>query len=164
VCALARNTKWLVDLTITQHTHTVLLEAGIIHVVIYRILSSIFLDDVLGACSRILYHFAQSKEMRSALIKTQVVCAAVVLLRRVAAAEHQRRDGNGKGRAAALETMLASLLERLSWPPASQHRIVEDGGMLALVDLVRRRHDPQSPLDVKVRLRLVLIEGRRGRC
>lgn len=129
-----------------------LLEAGVIHVVIYRVLSGVFLDNVVGTCTRILYHFAQSKEMRPALTKTQVICTAVVLLRRLGA------DGSGgggrTGEAAVLQTMLASIIERLSWSPTSQHRIVEDGAMLALVDLVRQRHDPQSPLDVKVRVKL----------
>lgn len=128
-----------------------LLEAGVIHVVIYRVLSGVFLDDVVGTCTRILYHFAQSKEMRPALTKTQVICTAVVLLRRLGA------DGSGGGRtgeAAVLQTMLASIIERLSWSPTSQHRIVEDGAMLALVDLVRQPHDPQSALDVKVRVEL----------
>lgn len=130
-----------------------LLEAGVIHVVIYRVLSGVFLDDVVGTCTRILYHFAQCKEMRPALTKTQVVCTAVVLLRRLGAdGGGGGSSGDGRaGEAAVLETMLASIIERLSWPPTSQHRIVEDGAMLALVKLVRRRHDPQSALDVKVR-------------
>lgn len=88
------------------------------------------------------------------LIKTQVVCAAVILLRRLAAAAESMGEQQGEGakrEATVLETMLASILERLSWPPTSQQRIVEDGGMLALVELVRRRHDPHSPLDMKAR-------------
>lgn len=142
-----------------------LLEAGVIHVVIYRVLSSVFLDDVVGACARILYHFAQSKEMRPALTKTQVVCTAVVLLRRLAPTadrQEERKGADGGHEAAVLETMLASILERLSWPPTSHHRIVEDGGMLALVDLVRRRHDPQSPLDAKVCARALVTQKTTG--
>ncbi len=158
----------LACLTLFQFPLAVLSEAGILHVVIYRVLTSVFVErpreaggdpitttssstssngkDVVEACVHILYRFAQSKELRLALAKTQVVCAAVVLLRRLGEGIHNNNDkAQASSATLLLETMLATTLERLSWIPASQHHIVEDGGMQALVELLKRRHDARGP-------------------
>jgi len=199
----------LTCLALSHFPLAVLLQAGILHVVIYRVLSSVFLGagtgsdgisgnddnekkedsttsgssssssnsssssgggnsgrDVIEACVHTLYRFALSKELRLAMTKTQVVCTVVVLLRRVGAWKVEKPQQ--APRALLLETMLATTLERLSWVPASQHHIVEDGGMLALVELVKRRHDAPPPYGARLAKSLAIVfanlaraEGRR---
>lgn len=186
----------LTCLALSHFPLAVLLQAGILHVVIYRVLSSVFLGadaggdgisggdgdekkedsrssssgnsgrDVIESCVHILYRFALSKELRLAMTKTQVVCAVVVLLWRVGAWKVEKPQQ--APRALLLETMLATTLERLSWIPASQHHIVEDGGMLALVELVKRRHDAPPPYGARLAKSIAIVfanlaraEGRR---
>jgi hypothetical protein len=186
----------LTCLALSHFPLAVLLQAGILHVVIYRVLSSVFLGadaggieisggdddekkedsrssssgnsgrDVIESCVHILYRFALSKELRMAMTKTQVVCAVVVLLRRVGAWKVEKPQQ--APRALLLETMLATTLERLSWIPASQHHIVEDGGMLALVELIKRRHDAPPPYGARLAKSIAIVfanlaraEGRR---
>ena len=186
----------LTCLALSHFPLAVLLQAGILHVVIYRVLSSIFLDtdvgsdgfsgnyceekdgnrrrshrgnsgrDVIESCIHILHRFALSKELRLAMTKTQVVCAVVVLLRRLGTWKMEKPHQTSRG--LVLETMLATTLERLSWIPASQHHIVEDGGMLALVELVKRQQDAPPPYGERLAKSIAIVfanlartEGRR---
>ena len=49
----------------------VLLDAGVVSVVIHRILSGIFIDNVLEECCRILYYFSWSRGLRVSLTSAQ---------------------------------------------------------------------------------------------
>jgi len=186
----------LTCLALSHFPLTVLLQAGILHVVMFRVLSSGFLGtdvdsdecsnshcelkdgdrrrshsgtsgrDVIECCIYILHRFALSKELRQAMTKTQVVCAIVVLLRRLGTGKVEKPHQAPK--TLLLETMLATTLERLSWIPASQHHIVEDGGMLALVQLVKQQQDAPPPYGARLAKSIAIVfanlartEGRR---
>lgn len=159
----------LTCLAVSQFPLAVLLQAGILHVITYRVLSSTFLMDkrpksgvlsgakdgpenaggdtrqsdaameVTESCVYILYRFASNKELRLAITKAQAVSAVVILLHNVCAWGEAKAQSRSK--ICLLESMLAATLERLSWLPASQHHIIEDGAMSALVELVKRRRD-----------------------
>jgi len=50
---------------------TVLLEAGAVNVVVHRILTGTFLDQLLEECTRIIYYFSWSRNLRANLTESQ---------------------------------------------------------------------------------------------